>query len=153
MIRRNARTDASSVTATRTLSHPSRARERIWAMVARTSRVSVFVMLWTETGALPPTYTFPTRVRRGGLLFFFVALSVTAPRATGAGYTGGVRATDPDGDPVSIRPKSLPEGVTLSGTAVSWEESAVPQGSEIPVVLLVSDGDGGDIEYVFRISR
>ncbi|HJX14369.1 MAG TPA: hypothetical protein VJ386_01465 [Candidatus Deferrimicrobiaceae bacterium] len=82
-----------------------------------------------------------------------VVEGVDVSRGSGAGYTGRVRVTDPDGDPVSIRPKSLPEGVTLSGTAVSWEESAVPQGSEIPVVLLVSDGDGGDIEYVFRISR
>ena len=82
-----------------------------------------------------------------------VVEGVDVSRGSGERYTGRVRVTDPDGDPVSIRPKSLPEGVTLSGTAVSWEESAVPQGRGIPVVLLVSDGDGGDIEYVFRISR
>src|SRR4030065_1722783 len=80
LIRRNARTDASSVTATRTISHPSRASERIWAMVARTSRVSVFVMLWTETGALPPTYTFPTRIRRGVLPFFHLGVSYNGGR-------------------------------------------------------------------------
>jgi hypothetical protein len=82
-----------------------------------------------------------------------VVEGVDVSRGSGERYTGRVRVTDPDGDPVSIRPKSVPEGVTLSGTALSWEESAVPQGSEIPVILLVSDGDGGDIEYVFRISR
>jgi hypothetical protein len=82
-----------------------------------------------------------------------VVEGVDVSKGSGARYTGRVRVMDPDGDPVSIRPKSLPEGVTLSGTVLSWEESAVPQGSEIPVVLLVSDGDGGDIEYVFRLSR
>lgn len=80
MIRRNACTDASSVTATRTISHPSRASERIWEMLARTSRVSVFVMLWTETGALPPTYTFPTRIRRVFLLLIIVWITISEER-------------------------------------------------------------------------
>jgi len=80
LIRRNARTDASSGTATRTISHPSRASERIWAMVARTSRVFVFVMLWTETGALPPTYTFPTRIRRVFLLLIIVRITISEER-------------------------------------------------------------------------
>jgi hypothetical protein len=34
--------------------------------------VSVFVMLWTETGAPPPTGTPPTRMRRVFLRFFMV---------------------------------------------------------------------------------
>ena len=59
----------ASGTATRTISHPSRASDRICASVARTSRVSVFVMLWTETGAPPPTGTPPTRMRRVFLRF------------------------------------------------------------------------------------
>src|SRR3990170_3006334 len=102
-------------------------------------------------------YRSPPRPRRRGTpsdwSFPPVVEGVDVSKGSGARYTGRVRVRDPDGDPVSIRPKSLPEGVTLSGTVLSWEESAVPQGSEIPVVLLVSDGDGGDIEYVFRISR
>src|SRR3972149_1977358 len=52
-ILRNARTAASSGTATRTISHPSRASDRIWPIVARTSRVSVLVMLCTDIGAPP----------------------------------------------------------------------------------------------------
>ena len=54
-IRRNAFAEVPSGTATRTISHPSRASDRICASVARASRVSVFVMLWTVTGAPPPT--------------------------------------------------------------------------------------------------
>ena len=60
----NAAAAFASGTATRAISHPSRASDRICATVARTSRVSVFVMLWTETGAPPPTGTPPTRMRR-----------------------------------------------------------------------------------------
>ena len=60
----NAAAAFASGTATRAISHPSLASDRICARVARTSRVSVFVMLWTETGAPPPTGTPPTRMRR-----------------------------------------------------------------------------------------
>ena len=60
----NATAAFASGTATRAISHPSFASDRICATVARTSRVSVFVMLWTETGAPPPTGTPPTRMRR-----------------------------------------------------------------------------------------
>src|SRR5512134_1587566 len=66
-ILRNDLAASTSGTATRTISHPSRVSDRIWASVARTSRVSVFVMLWTETGAPPPTGTPPTRMRRVSL--------------------------------------------------------------------------------------
>ena len=46
--------------ATRTISQPASARRPIWASVAATSRVSVFVIDWTATGAPPPTGTSPT---------------------------------------------------------------------------------------------
>ena len=65
----NAAAAFASGTATRAISHPSLASDRICATVARTSRVSVFVMLWTETGAPPPTGTPPAR-RRGGVFMF-----------------------------------------------------------------------------------
>ena len=68
----NASAAFASGTATRAISHPSLASDRICATVARTSRVSVFVMLWTETGAPPPTGTPPTRMRRVLLRIFIV---------------------------------------------------------------------------------
>ena len=70
----NAAAAFASGTATRAISHPSRASDRICATVARTSRVSVFVMLWTVTGAPPPTGTPPTRMRR-----VFLLVSMTDP--------------------------------------------------------------------------
>ena len=48
-----------STTATRMISHPAFSRRRIWSTVAATSRVSVLVMDWTDTGAPPPTATGP----------------------------------------------------------------------------------------------
>jgi len=68
----NTEAATASGTAMRAISHPSRARDRICATVARTSRVSVFVMLWTETGAPPPTGTPPTRMRRVFFRFLIV---------------------------------------------------------------------------------
>src|SRR5262249_58931975 len=63
-----------SGTAGRTISHPASFSAAIWLSVARTSRVSVLVMVWTAMGAAPPTTTSPTRTgidfRRGGGPFF-----------------------------------------------------------------------------------
>src|SRR5512134_1566232 len=77
---RKARAAPSSGTATRTISHPSRASDRIWSTVARTFRVSVFVMLCTETGAPPPTGTSPTRIRRVFLRFSMTAITISDSR-------------------------------------------------------------------------
>jgi hypothetical protein len=77
---------------------------------------------------------------------------VTITRGTGGYFTANLRVRDADGDPVTILAKELPEGVALSGTALSWQESAIPPGREAHVVLLLSDGDGGDLEYSFRLN-
>src|SRR5215467_13667502 len=62
-----------SGTAGRTISQPASFRAAIWFRVARTSRVSVLVIVWTAMGAAPPTTTSPTRtgidLRRGGVPF------------------------------------------------------------------------------------
>src|ERR1700730_6530226 len=50
-----------SGTAGRTISHPASFRAAICSSVARTSRVSVLVIVWTAMGAAPPTTTSPTR--------------------------------------------------------------------------------------------
>ncbi|HEX7519309.1 MAG TPA: hypothetical protein VF325_03425 [Candidatus Deferrimicrobium sp.] len=66
-------------------------------------------------------------------------------------FTATVRVSDPDGDTVALKAKSLPHGVSLSGNVLSWEVSAIPPGTDAPVVLVLSDGYGGDVEYSFRL--
>jgi len=73
-------------------------------------------------------------------------------KGDGTKFTAIVRASDPDGDPLVLLGKSLPYGVTLIGNTLSWDAAAVPPRTEIPVVLRISDGDGGEIEYSFRLS-
>jgi len=73
-------------------------------------------------------------------------------KGDGTKFTAIVRASDPDGDPLVLLGQSLPYGVALNGNTLSWDAAAVPPGTEIPVVLRVSDGDGGEIEYSFRLS-
>src|SRR5215472_1566871 len=68
-----------SGTAGRTISQPASLSAAIWLSVARTSRVSVLVIVWTAIGAAPPTTTSPTRTgidfRRGGVPFFALNFS------------------------------------------------------------------------------
>jgi hypothetical protein len=63
-------------------------------------------------------------------------------------FTATVRVSDPDGDPVDLQAKSLPHGVSLSGNVLSWEADPIPART---VVLVLSDGNGGDVEYSFRL--
>ena len=56
----SASTSLSRGTATRTRSAPASATRRIWSIVASRLAVSVFVIVWTTTGAPPPTWTSPT---------------------------------------------------------------------------------------------
>ena len=57
---RSASTSFSRGTAQRTMSAPASATRRIWSIVAERFAVSVFVMVWTATGAPPPICTPPT---------------------------------------------------------------------------------------------
>lgn len=66
-------------------------------------------------------------------------------------FTATVRASDPDGDTVDLRAKSLPYGVSLSGNVLSWEGDAITVRTAL-VVLVLSDGNGGDVEHSFRLS-
>lgn len=77
---------------------------------------------------------------------------VTFTQGEGSVFSAHVMVTDPDGDPVTIRQKTLPEGVVLSGTVLTGDVSSIPPGTKAPVVLRISDGDGGDIEYSFRLT-
>ena len=61
---RSASTSSSRGTATRTMSAPASATRRIWSIVACRLAVSVFVIVWTATGAPPPTGTPPTWICR-----------------------------------------------------------------------------------------
>src|SRR3954471_13457760 len=49
---------------TRTISAPASSQRRIWSIVAAASSVGVLVMVWTLTGASPPTGTEPTMICR-----------------------------------------------------------------------------------------
>ena len=73
-------------------------------------------------------------------------------KGDGTKFTAVVRASDPDGDPIVLLAKSLPPGVALIGNTLSWDAAAVLPGTEMPVVLRISDEDGGEIEYSFRLS-
>ena len=66
-------------------------------------------------------------------------------------FTATVRVSDPDGDLVDLQAKSLPHGVSLSGNVLSWEADAISVHTEALVVLVLSDGNGGDVEYSFRL--
>ena len=61
---RRASTSFSRGTATRTMSAPASATRRIWSIVAVRLAVSVFVIVWTTTGAPPPIGTPPTWICR-----------------------------------------------------------------------------------------
>lgn len=98
-------------------------------------------------------------IAEGSRLFTPKAQVLNAPPAVekvdmgrdGNRFTATVRVSDPDGDPVALQAKSLPHGVSLSGNVLSWEVSAIPPGTDAPVVLVLSDGYGGDVEYSFRL--
>ena len=46
------------------MSAPASSQRRIWSIVAFASEVGVLVMVWTVTGASPPTGTLPTMIWR-----------------------------------------------------------------------------------------
>jgi hypothetical protein len=100
-------------------------------------------------------------IAAGSKMFTPKILVVNAPpivdrvaftQGEGSVYSANVMVIDPDGDPVTIRQKTLPEGVVLSGSVLTGDVSPLPPGTEAPVVLRISDGDGGDIEYTFRLT-
>src|SRR5215467_137839 len=86
-----------SGTAGRTISQPASFSAAIWLSVARTSRVSVFVMVCTAIGAAPPTTTSPTRtgidLRRAGVPFCALTSSPQARELSG-GNTLDVEEND-----------------------------------------------------------
>src|SRR3954463_13559033 len=51
---------------TRMIATPTSSQRRIWSIVALASEVGVLVMVWTVTGAPPPTGTLPTMIWREG---------------------------------------------------------------------------------------
>ncbi len=71
---------------------------------------------------------------------------------SGSVFEAHIVAADPDGDVVSIRGNSLPEGVTLKGNVLSGSRSAVPAQGSLPVSVILSDGNGAEFEYRFNFS-
>ena len=62
----SAAVDSTSGHDTRMMSTPASSQRRIWPIVARASLVGVLVIVWTVTGASPPTGTVPTMICRLG---------------------------------------------------------------------------------------
>jgi hypothetical protein len=100
-------------------------------------------------------------IEAGSKMFTKKILVVNAPpvvdrvvvtQGEGSVFSANVMVTDPDGDPVTIRQKTLPEGVVLSGSVLTGDVSSLLPGTKAPVVLRISDGDGGDIEYSFQLT-
>ena len=60
----SARLLSTSGTEIRTISAPASAQRFTCSMVALASLVIVFVIVWTEIGASPPTFTGPTLICR-----------------------------------------------------------------------------------------
>src|SRR4051812_48482527 len=70
---------------TRMMSTPTSSQRLIWSIVALASEVGVLVMVWTVTGASPPTGTLPTMIcrdlrrtmSRQGLIDMIISLGAT----------------------------------------------------------------------------
>src|SRR5688572_5626821 len=60
----SAAVDSTSGQDTRIMSAPASSQRRIWSIVAFASDVGVLVIVWTVTGASPPTATLPTMIWR-----------------------------------------------------------------------------------------
>src|SRR6476660_138910 len=75
LMRGSAAAASSSGTATRISSHPAASSCRICSTVVATSLVSVEHIDWTETGASPPIFTFPTWICLVGRLVMFIEQS------------------------------------------------------------------------------
>ncbi len=72
--------------------------------------------------------------------------------SSGSTFEARIVTGDPDGDVVSIRGKSLPEGVTLRGNVLSGTRSAVQERGSLPASVIISDGNGAEFEYDFNFS-
>lgn len=69
----------------------------------------------------------------------------------GTTYTYQVKASDPDGDPVSFSLVTAPEGMTINQTGhIRWTVPAGVKG-QIPVTVSVTDGQGGETLQNFTL--
>ncbi|MBI5420141.1 MAG: hypothetical protein HZA60_08625 [Deltaproteobacteria bacterium] len=67
-------------------------------------------------------------------------------------FTCRVHASDPDGDALAYRLKTAPPGMTIDGASGKIRWAALPEvRGKIPVVVSVSDGNGGEATYAFTI--
>lgn len=74
----------------------------------------------------------------------------------GREYTYQVKATDPDGDPLTYSLKSAPAGMTIDPATglVRWKITPDYSGT-IPYIVAVADGNGGEglLELSFEVRR
>ena len=98
---------------TRMMSTPASSQRRIWSIVALASEVGVLVMVWTVTGASPPTGTLPTMIwrdlrramSRQGLTDMVAHIG---PRGTRAKQGQALRRAGRAGAPACFAPVAAP---------------------------------------------
>src|SRR5690606_16515674 len=98
----SAAVDSASGQDTRTMSQPASSMRLICSMVALASEVSVFVIVWTEIGASPPTGTDPTwifrlgrrAISRQGLMLLLIFSVGSHTRRAGIWLTQGTELPD-----------------------------------------------------------
>ena len=67
-------------------------------------------------------------------------------------YTYQVKATDPDGDPLTYNLKQAPKGMVIDKTGlITWKVSEKESG-RFPVTVQVTDGHGGEVLYNLDIT-
>ncbi len=73
-------------------------------------------------------------------------------RIDGNSYSYQVKATDPDGDPLTYSLKSAPSGMTIDSSSglVKWNVPADFKG-KAPVTISVTDGQGGEVMQSFTL--
>lgn len=71
--------------------------------------------------------------------------------SAGARYRYDVQVDEPDGDPVSFRLVSAPEGMTVDSLGrIQWNPTSAQIGSH-PIEIVVADGRGGDDRSTYTI--
>ncbi|MCL4557208.1 MAG: putative Ig domain-containing protein [Deltaproteobacteria bacterium] len=81
-----------------------------------------------------------------------VIVSSPPPAFTGDTYSYQIAATDIDGDPLTYRLESKPEGMTVSREGlIRWDTKGVKSPVRATVTVVVDDGYGGSSSQTFTI--
>src|SRR6476646_354707 len=137
----SASASCSRGTAQRTTSAPASATLRIWSMVAVRLAVSVFVIVWTATGAPPPIGTPPTNIWR----FDAICIRVRGGALHPTGPCGRIRPV-PSIGPGSRRVRSAVAGL-LAMLLAAVLAAPAPASFHLMKIREVHEG-GSQADYV-----